>query len=470
MIKVRDARWSTNAEDKLIAWKNVDCWQEGYEKAWIGNFFPRGEVLQNFESFLKITQQNFHSPDRKIIYIPFDSTHLGQALTTVVCKNLGLEVPLIPNGAKPKKLNPATQKPVLAITLDFVNEAQIFKNVTLVIPHWESIGFLRLCIESVHNTFSETEVPDILVVDDASSARTWEQIDVLAAQYTFKTIQILREDKDTVADVGKLLDVAIKEVKTEYICMLDADTVVLDRTFLSKPLDYLQFKTVVSVGLDTNLSDSYHANKNWKKFGIFDNQTLSLPGYISVTNNLYRVMRTLDAKAISMADPFSRRVSDRRFRDQLGRALRRIDLIALRRTKFSGASREVIKSRILNSSWPSLPPTSDNGVNANYWMDGNNLGRKINIPITSFGFLTPNDGSCFQNISGSLVHVALSTRALSKERREIKDPGDTFYNSVAEIVENQFESQEMRRKVESLSKTISINFKSRIFLEEDRES
>jgi len=39
-----------------------------------------------------------------------------------------------------------------------------------------------------------------------------------------------------------------------------------------------------------------------------------------------------------------------------------------------------------------MQPTGDNGVNANFWMDANNMERKINIPVISYGLLTPNDG------------------------------------------------------------------------------
>jgi len=79
------------------------------------------------------------------------------------------------------------------------------------------------------------------------------------------------------------------------------------------------------------------------------------------------------------------------------------------------------------------------------------MGLKINIPITSYGFRTPNDGVCFQNISNYLVHIALSTRALSVERREIDNAGEQFYEAVREIVENHYEYAEMSRKVAKIS-------------------
>lgn len=451
MIKVRDIRWSSSTELILPAWHKANNWQEGYEKLWLGVKSSTGSIVNNSNDLFEECSNNSIVLERKCFYIPFDAIEGNTSTAIAVTSKLNCHVPLLENGATPRPLNENLKKPCLAIAIDIIPNCDAFKNTTIVIPHWESIGFLRLCINSIHLTFTNSEIPKVLVIDDKSCEVTWKKVQDLSKEFSFETVQIQRIDQQKVADVGKLLDEAIKLVSTEYICMLDADTQILSREILSYPISMLQSPNVISVGLDTNLADSYHDNQVWLKYGNIDTKRINLPGYNAITNNLYRVMRTLDSRAISAAEPFSRRVQDRTFRDQLGRIIRKFDSLLPAKLSKKGFSREIIKSRIFNSSWPSMPPTSDNGVNANYWMDKNNMGLKINIPITSYGFKTPNDGVCFQNISNYLVHIALSTRALSTERREIDDAGEQFYVAVREIVENEFEYVEMSKKIREIS-------------------
>jgi N-acyl-D-aspartate/D-glutamate deacylase len=82
-----------------------------------------------------------------------------------------------------------------------------------------------------------------------------------------------------------------------------------------------------------------------------------------------------------------------------------------------------------------MPPTCDNGVAANAWMDQNMMGVKWNYPISSYGVMTASDGVAFQNISGLLVHIALSTRALSESRREVENAGEAYYTAIRNILE-----------------------------------
>jgi hypothetical protein len=70
-------------------------------------------------------------------------------------------------------------------------------------------------------------------------------------------------------------------------------------------------------------------------------------------------------------------------------------------------------------------------------MDQNMMGVKWNYPITSHGIITESDGVAFQNISGLMVHIALSTRALSDTRREVESAGDDYYDAVKYIVERK---------------------------------
>ncbi len=452
MIKIRDVTWTSTAELKLPAWLKTADWKSGYEMLWLGAPCSESNVLSDLTTIRSLKASRIERPSRQCFYIPYDAVGSTQSLAQELLDIFGVEMPLMHPGSKPRFLSKKFNKPALAITIDLVPEVSEFRNTTILIPHWESVGFLRLCIESIMKIFESNNRPKVLIIDDHSQDLVWNEVQELGYRFGIDTIQVARNDQKKVADVGKLLDAALLQVETEYVCMLDADTMILSEKFLSDPLNFLESRSNVSVGLDTNLSASYHSNRMWNRYGAFDTRVISLPNYFSVTNNLYRVMRTLDAKAVSLAEPFSRNVAERKLRDQFGRALRKLDSNFLSKTKFNGLSRELLKVRILNSRWPAMPPTSDNGVNANFWMDANNLGYKINIPITSYGMLTPRDGVCFQNISELLIHIALSTRALSQERREIDNAGEEFYEAIKDIASNEFEYSEISKRVFEISR------------------
>jgi hypothetical protein len=297
---------------------------------------------------------------------------------------------------------------------------------------------------------------EILVLDDESSSETYRKIESLCEKYSAKLMRISRPNKRTVADVGLLLDLGIENVKTKYVCMLDADTIHLTSDVYDQLLPLLRKRTVVSVGLDTGLGSSYHQNSSWGHVKDLFPYDISYPKQQTVTNNLFRIMRTADALSVARTAKFSRQVENRKLRDQFGRVLRRVS----NSTNFSWLQDRVkgfLLSPVLNSHYPSMPPTGDNGVSANYWMEANGMGRKVNIPITSFGFRSASDGICFQNVSDLIVHVALSTRALSTERREISDAGVEFYEAVQNIVEATKSEEELFEEILSRSRKIAID-------------
>jgi hypothetical protein len=430
-FQVRDVRWTTNLDMKLPAWRDAKSWEDGFVRLWMGKVETQGsevckpETISTKDRLLELFASEITS--RIIISIPVEVTTEGGFLWELALDELEEDVPswnthFVPVGAS------KSQGPSLYFCLD---PAPQELSVTVLIPHWESIGFLELCLYSLR--VSEIGNPKILVCDDGSSAETWGKVESLCLEYGATAIQVARKDAKKVADVGAVLDFGLKCIDTVYVCMLDADTVVTSPDFLSKPITDLQNRYVVSVGLDTNLGGSYHPRSTWG----FDNPNevigLRPPGFFSITNNLYRVMRTLDALAISRSIGFSRRVSDRKLRDQLGRAFRAF-ATKTGSKKFQDISKQLLNSRIINSQFPAMPPTGDNGVAANGWLDANRMGLKKNFPITSYGIMTSSDGVAFQNISNLLVHIALSTRALSETRREVDDPGAEYIQAVSDIV------------------------------------
>jgi glycosyltransferase involved in cell wall biosynthesis len=381
------------------------------------------------------------------VAVPVDVTTENGFLWELLLEELKEDVPNWNINFKPVRSN-NDQGPALYLCLD---PAPTEQSVTVLIPHWESIGFLELCLYSLN--ISNLGNLEILVCDDDSSDDTWKQVQGLCHEFNATAIQVARKDAKKVADVGAVLDFALQFVDTEYVCMLDADTVVISSEFLTKPIQDLQHRYIASVGLDTNLGGSYHPKSNWG----FDNPTklrgLRPPGFHSITNNLFRVMRTQDALAVSTVVGFSRRVSDRKFRDQLGRVLRAVATRSGNKD-LQNMTKRLLNSRMLNSKYPAMPPTGDNGVAANGWLDANRMGLKRNIPITSYGVMTSTDGVAFQNISNLLVHVALSTRALSETRREVDDPGAEYIQAVRDIVNRKGPIRDRYQRVTELSKKI----------------
>ena len=75
------------------------------------------------------------------------------------------------------------------------------------------------------------------------------------------------------------------------------------------------------------------------------------------------------------------------------------------------------------------------------------MGPKFNIPLTSYIGLTPRDGAFGQNISGLAFHFALSTRALSRSRKEVDNPGEYFRDWIGRIQESEGLDSEIIREM-----------------------
>lgn len=450
-FKVRDIRWTSNLDLKLPAWRNARTWEDGFVNLWLGSSNAldpsksKTKVISSIEQLSELITSQI--TDRTIVAIPIDVTSENGFLWELLLEELKEDVPNWNINFKPVKSN-KNQGPALYLCLDPASKEQ---SVTVLIPHWESLGFLELCLYSLN--ISNLGNLEILVCDDDSSDKTWNQVLSLCHEFNATAIQVARKDAKKVADVGAVLDFALQFVHTEYVCMLDADTIVISSEFLAKPIQDLQHRYISSVGLDTNLGGSYHPKSNWE----IDNPTkmsgLRPPGFYSITNNLFRVMRTQDALAVSTVVGFSRRVSDRKFRDQVGRVLRAVATRS-RNKDLQNMTKRLLNSRMLNSKYPAMPPTGDNGVAANGWLDANRMGLKKNTPIISYGVMTSTDGVAFQNISNLLVHVALSTRALSETRREVDDPGDEYIRAVSDIVNRNGTVKDRYQRVAELSKRI----------------
>ena len=306
---------------------------------------------------------------------------------------------------------------VLGLTIDATTTP---KSTAVLIPHWESWPFLERCVASI-TAHRHTDVDDrVYVLDDGSRDGSYE-----AARTAFRgredveVIRFERDDRATVADVGRLIDLGLEHVTEQYVAAIDADLFPLSDDWLAFPIWLIERYDCSAVGLDTGLSASYTRelpNQNWwqpsrgylPSGGLYDNE------WFVCINNLYRVMPTAIAQVVSEQIGFARAtLSSQRFARSATRRLLQ--------TAPPWRALDRLRDR-----YPYVRRGADNGVAANHFIDVNRLGPKFNIPLTSYIGLTPYDGAFGQNISGLAFHFALSTRALSRERREVTDSGVAY--------------------------------------------
>lgn len=353
-------------------------------------------------------------------------------------KFLNVEIPLIPSDAlhsNHKILKQFHQKTnteydhirVLGFTIDARDSP---KSIGIIIPHWNSWHFLKACLENIQKYKNPTLKETIYVIDDTSDDGSFEKAkDYFKNDASIQFHQVVRPSKKDDADVGYLLDFGIGLVKEQYIAMIDADIMPISTDWLSFPIWLQEKYNCSSVGLDTGLSSCYiHRirGQNWWQpqegyfthGGLYDNQ------WFSCTNNLYRVMNNALAKVVSESIGFTRDCPNKS------------NIF----NKIYRKGKDILKLSILNKRYPYFPGCEDNGVAANQFIDINAFGPKFNIPLTGYIGLTPSDGTFGQNISGLIFHFALSTRALSDERREVADAGKDYYYWVNRI-QQDFDDQ-----------------------------
>jgi hypothetical protein len=302
----------------------------------------------------------------------------------------------------------------------------------IIIPHFESYNFASAAIRNIRKQKNARINHHIYLIDDDSKDGSFHKLtDEVEKSNDITLWQVERKDKFN-SNVGFLLDEAVKKVKEKYVCMTDADACPISPHWLSFPIWLLEKYYCSSVGCDTGLSSAYLPNKlyHWQNndvadngFGVYDNENFSC------TNNFYRLMKTSLAQVVSEKAGFARHS-----RAKSGNS----DLLQRVSNKISRLTRKYLRIMLSRDNLMSVFKESDNGVIANYFMDINRLGPKFNLPLLSWVGFTPHDGVFGQNISDLLFHFALSTRALSRWRREISEVGDEYKHYAEIIQENGF--------------------------------
>lgn len=302
----------------------------------------------------------------------------------------------------------------------------------IIIPHWESYAFAKAAIRHIRKQENELVRQCIYLIDDNSKDGSFERLQAeFGADEDIRLWQVERQD-DQIANVGSLLDSALTQVNERYVCMLDADAFPISPHWLSFPIWLIERYGCSAVGCDTGLSNAYLPNRftHWQNnqgyqsaFGLYDNEN-----FICI-NNFYRVMKTSIAQVVAEKAGFARRGRDvKGIKGFFYRIRRRYKRLRRRLLPYFG---KVIDLTLELAD-------ADNGVIANCFMDLNRMGPKFNLPILSWVGLTPKDGVFGQNICDLLFHFALSTRALSRCRREVTDSGVEFQRYAERILSEGF--------------------------------
>lgn len=322
---------------------------------------------------------------------------------------------------------------VLGIVIDKFEPAK--KSVGILIPHCESLPFLKVCVAAIKKQQRLDVTQHIYILDDASKDGSFEQVKELwQGDRKISLIPVNRANK-RIPDVGQLLDIGLSHVKEQYTAMIDADVFPMHPDWVSFPIYLLEKYGCSSVGSDTGLSAAY-LNKvkgNWNNskeylrrqaFGLYDNS------WFTCTNNFFRVARTADAKVVSAL------VGYRRVANPINKLLRML-------------VGENITARMYSAL--NLFPNADNGVLANYFIDVNRLGPKFVMPITGWVGRTPNDGVFGQNILNLIFHFALSSRAMSLSHREITNAGSDYEGYSGQILKEGFSEPLLKELFEKSS-------------------
>lgn len=408
-----DVRWASASELALPLWRDLprhlrgaERWAQGYVRSRVpaapsvayagrASLGPAGDPIAELRALLDATAHR--------VAVVVDVSDLAAERLGELEALLGAPLPAAPADA----IDGGER--TLGVTLD-ARDAP--RTAAVLIPHWESLPFLRPCLRSLLAHRNPRVRQTIYVLDDSSGDGSFETAQrEFAGEEEIRFLRLDRPNRDREADVGLLLDMGLREVGEQYVATIDADVFATSPDWLAFPIWLAERHAASAVGMDSGLSTGYTAwgPHRWAQppegyrpsTGLYDND------WFVCINNLYRIMPTALAKVAS---------------EQVGYT---------RRNPRTGLERLWLRATRARSAY--IRGGADNGVAASHFVDVNRLGGKFNIPLTFAAGGTPRDGAIGQNIGGLIFHFALSTRALSEERREVDDPGERFREWAARL-------------------------------------
>jgi hypothetical protein len=211
--------------------------------------------------------------------------------------------------------------------------------------------YLKGCISQIQKYANPEIQHDIIIADQSDNDVHAEVVALYSKQPGIKVIKLPR------IDAGYPIDAGLEIATGDYFCSLDCDCFPVHKNWLYVPIKLIEKYNLSFVGQNSGLEGSY-AQKG-KFFHL---------------NNFYRVSTTKLAKRISKAVGFMR-----------------------------PENRDKVHFKPQDNSWGKTP--CDNGVIAQWYSDKYNMGRKINLEITSYLGITNKMGLFGMVVDDLVFHM-----------------------------------------------------------------
>lgn len=234
---------------------------------------------------------------------------------------------------------------------------------SIIVFNYESIGFLRLCIDYIEKYYNSNIEQHIIIADQSVKER-----ELVKKEFG---------DKATIINMDALysgygLDYILNNyfIGSEYICTLDCDAFPIHKDWLSTPINLLEngFNFVGGLFFENNGQNIYPNNK-----------------FFCLTQ-CYRVGKTKDYKKLALNGGFSRY----NVRDRGG-----IKYINNEWNRWGGSAGNI-------DSW------SDDAVIAHWWEDVHCEHNKLALPITHAIGKEHGDSDWGAIMGGMVFHLGYS--------------------------------------------------------------
>lgn len=118
------------------------------------------------------------------------------------------------------------------------------KKVTIIIPFKDQVKMLKTCVNSV---LKKTKYPNyeiLLVSNNSTEKRTFNYLNKISKQYE----NIRYMEYNVPFNYSKINNTAIKNTSSEYVLLLNNDTEVINKGWLTAMVEYIQLEDVGAVG------------------------------------------------------------------------------------------------------------------------------------------------------------------------------------------------------------------------------
>lgn len=147
------------------------------------------------------------------------------------------------------------------------------KKLTIVIVNWNGYGVINNCLQSIDMCTSRSEL-EVIVVDNGSTDGSVEMI-----EHKFPKVIIIKNKQNQ--GFGKANNIGIALAQTEFILLLNSDTVVKEDT-IKKCLSYMMSNNVGVVGCRVEFPDGRFQSSYFRYQGLMDLFLIRLIGVVTI--------------------------------------------------------------------------------------------------------------------------------------------------------------------------------------------